>query len=61
MQIAPELRGSRILVVDDEPNIVEMLDREPPLRGLRRGIGHHGRRSRSRQPRGSGPTWSCST
>ena len=25
MQIAPELRGARILVVDDEPNIVEML------------------------------------
>lgn len=25
MQIAPELRGSRILVVDDEPHLVEML------------------------------------
>ena len=25
MQIAPELRGSRILVVDDEPYLVEML------------------------------------
>lgn len=25
MQISPELRGSRILVVDDEPSIVEML------------------------------------
>ena len=52
---------ARLLVVDDEPNILELLSASLRFAGLRGRDRHQRPRGADRGPAASGPTWSCST
>ena len=52
---------ARLLVVDDDPNILELLSASLRFAGLRRGAPRPAAARRSPRPRTSAPTWSCST
>ena len=51
---------ARLLVVEDEPNILELLSASLRFAGFEVATATGGRR-RSRPCSGTAPTWSCST
>ena len=60
MAATQALPEARLLVVDDEPNILELLSGSPAVRRLRRRDGGGGAEA-VRAAQRHGPTSSCST
>ena len=52
---------ARLLVVDDEPNILELLSASLRFAGFEVTTATNGARGARRGPASAGPTWSCST
>ena len=52
---------ARLLVVDDEPNILELLAASLRFAGFEVTTAANGARGARRWPAASGRTWSCST